>query len=600
MGHLIVLILPLMIFCASYSAAEVKYADPNATDSPGYGRASTGPKVGDRQGPPTGDAKVYDDTVKNSGLFRKDSPSYRGGETNTGSNSQSSSNANNEQSNATNVNSGNDANAGSGTGATTAAAPESNTFSSHGIIYDKETGVSVGVDPNYKAEPGVKTAPEPREVPGQNGSTGDAAVAGGQSTPAAGDGVAAGGAGGDAGGAAGAAGETAGGSAPISAADAKTAEGKMVRNDGPHGQIVNAVTAINTLVGTSTADAKLVVPGLPALMKAKVEYTTSRESCLSSQAQAEFVCQEETSPQLQSTLQNVNMIAGALNTIAVKDACGTMAKAMRVAQLGITGYTVACGALKFRCDAACGASKKALAEIEASVVKPAGCTSTSTTGQATCVTLMTKYKGLVGSLHQGVSAEMQVATPGTIGKNVKACSQEYGRLLLSAGIGILSTVNSFSQANNCSKNSDGSSPGSQAAAPVAATAAIKATSGTSPITRPAIADGNSTASTSSLELSSTSPNISPVMTGGPAAVDPSLNKKATAAPVVQKTREELEKEDPYRAYLPGGSKAASQAEDPKVSGMAQWRQEVTGANGPTNFNKMQDSYRSQKSTLLEY
>jgi hypothetical protein len=49
----------------------------------------------------------------------------------------------------------------------------------------------------------------------------------------------------------------------------------------------------------------------------------------------------------------------------------------------------------------------------------------------------------------------------------------------------------------------------------------------------------------------------------------------------------------YRSYLPGGDK------DPnKMAGQQSWTKEVTGQGGKSNWEKVKDRYRDNKSTLL--
>ncbi|QDK37170.1 hypothetical protein [Bdellovibrio sp. NC01] len=382
--------------------------------------------------------------------------------------------------------------------------------------------------------------------------------------------------------------------------DVKQADGEVkkeaaARDGSAHNQIMQATTSLMGLPARA-ASVGLHFPGEAKLKSVQAAYKKAYESCGVDKPRATFFCMEETNPNIQSTLQTVNMIMAGASAIAVKDACSNMAKALQVAQTGLTAYTTACTILKVKCESSCGSSLKALQGIQEAVSGAATCEFVTTVDQQlSCQAYQKEYVGLVKQTMMGLKKEMGIESQGSTAQYNKTCAVDYMKSLASAGLGIMQIVNSAKQANQCEDKSSGTSTAGSSSAAGSATAATTTSAATSTQATGtaedlAAARGISTTPTSSLQTIEAVQATDPKMTKGPQVTAPS-------EPV--KTKEQLEAENPYRAYLPGGSKAMKTARDPAAEEFALWRKEVTPANGKTNFTKMQENFTSQRKTLFD-
>ncbi|WP_413612333.1 hypothetical protein [Bdellovibrio sp. HCB-110] len=346
---------------------------------------------------------------------------------------------------------------------------------------------------------------------------------------------------------------------------------KAVPNENAHQQITTGVSKMASLL--ASPGVRVIMPGLKLVKAGHSKYLAARQSCLKSQLAASALCREETSPAMQSTLQNINLLLVGAQAIAVKDACSKMSKAMNIAKVGLTAYTVACGASKKICESHCRNAQEALGEIQKGLASSVSCVPLVLGGD--CATPLSSYKAVGTQIHRGISEEMsQSLKTVTVGKNIKTCDQEYGKLLLSAGLGIVSIIKTYKDSRKCENDTDG----------FAVSSSSQPTQNT--VTRKKAEQPKQTLPLpSSRGMQSVSSEKSSV-----------ASRNVAVAKPVQVSREEQEKNNPYRAYLPGGSKAVRER---KPTGLEEWRREVTSAHGETNFNKLKSAYNMQRSRLIE-
>jgi hypothetical protein len=403
------------------------------------------------------------------------------------------------------------------------------------------------------------------------------------------------------------------------------------------------------------------IPNQAQIQTAFEKYDSKYDSCLSSQAAASKVCLEETSPKLQETLNAVNVIISGLSSVAVQDACSTIGKALDVAKMGLTMYTATCGALRGTCEMLCSSSAGGLTELKAATdAATPSCMPDvvmDPTAATRCSALIGQFAGLKADLLAAIAPEAVPENKKSIAGKSKLCTYSYADLILSAGAGILSIINSAKQANQCQKDSAAADP---AAAAVPTDLAVKCVMEQYKATEECICYFNPrlTGCANSLEKMNSSADSSMGSAvgaaRGPSGTTAGLNADAGATDVNTNGsgsdggsggpgaptgggsgigggggggdgmgrgnsgsgRSGLDANilagtgggggggggwgsrggaggDKYREYLPGGKK------DPKaLAGQEAWAKEVTGSGSKSNWQKVRDRYIDNKSTLL--
>lgn len=458
---------------------------------------------------------------------------------------------------------------------------------------------------------------------------------------------------------------------PVLAADAPTPDGVVVSaapsglgwspNEaapGSYGHIPGEIKTIMAKIAAmparvSASGGQLTMPSFPAGQKAAATYVAQRPVCFADQARASMICREETSPNLQTTLQGVNLVMSGINSLAVNDACKGFSKAMSVAQAGITAYTAACGLLRKKCNMSCtsaGTGFKALAKY---VVTPdETCTGGTPSGMAECSAALAEIKTLKGQMDQMLSQDGSQSVEGTLHNKANLCQHTYGMLLASAGASILSLANSVKQGQQCDEESDATgTSGTTTATSPSTTTDSGTTAPVNTISNPELSaaqtganttldGGNNTGTAGTTDPVYSTPTT-PVTSDGSGSGNGSTTPSRSAAsagtggsasglgsdtsssemgkPRAMGIADESEsasgssemaggssgKASPsfassdgssefansqYREYLPGGDKDPSRS----VAGQEAWRKEVTGAGGKSNWTKMQERYKAVK------
>lgn len=329
-----------------------------------------------------------------------------------------------------------------------------------------------------------------------------------------------------------------------------------------------AVQGIRSLMTTAPGqNAIFLVPGMAQMESGEKAYSAGHTACVEGQASASTWCREETSPKLQTTLIMINAAAAAINTVAVKDVCSTTSKIMSMAQLGITAYTLSCGAMKKKCDISCGKVAKGLATLKSGLAMGATCTPANPMLPSGCPLLLSQFKAQASQLEAVLQKEATTADNLAIAGKVRLCGAAYTQLLASAGLSILSLAKSYQEAKNCEDNTDGSGGQTVAAQP----------SGT--------VGGSASANTPET-------STSPPSSGETAPPEEIVRSEKPANPVsFQRRITEVDAEkvetSPYAAYLPGREKDPHRG----IAGESAWRKEVTGAGGRSNWSKLKERYQ---------
>lgn len=219
----------------------------------------------------------------------------------------------------------------------------------------------------------------------------------------------------------------------------------------------------------STVTPAMIVPGLPGLnetLGAFAYYSNLHGSCVKTQSTASTLCREQTSPHLQKSLNDMNTVMGMIGGVAVKDACSNMAKIMRLGQAGLTAYTAACSAARAACEGACSTVNTNLKRIENALLKTppelmASCTPSTELGppDPSAIEACTKYTAdvtlFVSKLAALVKLDADPVNSKSIALKNKACTYQYANMLVSAGVGIASVMNSLKQSKGCEEQTDG-------------------------------------------------------------------------------------------------------------------------------------------------
>ncbi|WP_373997981.1 hypothetical protein [Bdellovibrio bacteriovorus] len=346
--------------------------------------------------------------------------------------------------------------------------------------------------------------------------------------------------------------------------------------------IIKKIEALPASVAAMDPGAELQIPELPSFKKGFLAYEANRKTCINDQTRAAKLCREETSPNLQSTLQGVNLVLAGVNSLAVNDACKSFSKAMTLAQAGITAYTVACGAMQKKCDLSCSAAASGMKEmIQALHVSKPTCTPGETgTG---CTKGMSQLETLYNNAYAEMKKEISLQSKKTLHSKEQLCKKTYGLLLVSSAASLVSIVSSLKQGKSCDEDSNGSEGGGGGTAAVAVSGKQDTSSSQSatPSQSPTAPSSTSEVAVSTPAASVTSPTPeSPNRTSDPVTTEAPVSRRELASANAESVPPQ---DSELRKYLPGGSKAAaSVAKDPHP--------DITSAGGKTNFEKMRNRF----------
>lgn len=218
---------------------------------------------------------------------------------------------------------------------------------------------------------------------------------------------------------------------------------------------INEYAAKAKALGVTIADGQIA-----ELSQAVTHYVRFHSTCSKTQAAASWTCREKTSPNLQKTLGEINMVASMISGAAIKDACSTFAKVAALGEAGLTAYTAACSAARGACETACSNVKSNLDQInkllDSHVIVD---TCTPPPNNQIANTFCNEWKRInVQTPHAAISTTAKLdasGDPASIATKNQACTYEYTSMILAAGIGITSLINSYKQGQKCDKDTNG-------------------------------------------------------------------------------------------------------------------------------------------------
>jgi hypothetical protein len=358
--------------------------------------------------------------------------------------------------------------------------------------------------------------------------------------------------------------------------------------------------------------ADFAISGLPVMQSSGAEYESTRVACYGAQSTASTMCMESTNPNLISTVAAVNLGVAGLNSLAVNDACKGMSKIMTLAQTGMTGFLAVCGAMRLKCNMACGTTNAALAKLSGAAAGAYYCQIINpVTGPGTCGVVTKAYVAAIAKLKAALALEANAAdvTVRPVAAKVAICTKGYALMLASGAVSLMSIVNSMKQSKNCDKESDGGgSSGTASTAAAATTTAAASTTGAGTTTTtgtttetpetssnlivaPTTPAASATDTATSSQVRTASANQAAGAAGARGTLSSSgssLSSSGASTELASTAVNEKTKE--YQAYMPGGTKDPSR----NIAGQSAYEKEVTAAGGKSNWSKTRDAYRNLK------
>ncbi|KYG66575.1 hypothetical protein AZI86_05890 [Bdellovibrio bacteriovorus] len=394
----------------------------------------------------------------------------------------------------------------------------------------------------------------------------------------------------------------------------------------------------------------------PALEKDLQEYAKNREACLTNQAGAANQCLEGLSPNTDQAAAGVNNVLGQVGQNA-SDTCGKFSKAMDLAKAGLAAFNGQCGAAKGGCSSSCSKATSGLAALKKkaqAAMSSANCSQAVTPEQqAACPALLEAYKSALQEGIQAAEQEMDSKDPEAVAGKQSLCDKKYTANIGSALQGIMSMLAGMKQGSKCEEETDGTAEQlgtladkcmqpENASLPECICKANPRTVGCSAAYQSMSANGknelgggiNDKANVDpsgnsgtldnnglgGMEQAARSPSgdggAGAPMGGGGAGIGSSTVGNGNGAGGGEGAGGKgLNTNilggaggggagggawgaggagDKYRQYLPGGAKDPAKA----LAGQQSWKNEVTGQGGKSNWEKVKDRYRDNKSTLL--
>lgn len=214
-------------------------------------------------------------------------------------------------------------------------------------------------------------------------------------------------------------------------------------------------------------------------------YNSKYGSCDKDASLATWFCMEDSNPAVKNSTMMITLLLGAARTVVnAKHSCSLLSKAMDWGQKGFLLYQGSCSAVKLNCDLSCGSAAQAMegvknqlnamqadlrADIEnaqkkaeaAARANPRFCGAPTTAGESQCeayvkqstaphAQLLTNLNIYYANLKKSWDTHLVADNAGALANKSKMCSG-YGASLAQAGLGILMTVTTASQANGCKK-----------------------------------------------------------------------------------------------------------------------------------------------------
>ncbi len=212
---------------------------------------------------------------------------------------------------------------------------------------------------------------------------------------------------------------------------------------------------VATKITTAAAKIKTNSGSDPGVSK----YPEDQQACADKAETAEFICRENTNPDIVKALP---LIQAGMATLSggVNDACSKFAQAMDIANKALLAYQAGCSAAKALCQLKCSDAEKILKNGSTAATK--ACegippTSDNIVKRENCNAALTEF-------NNAKDADLNASTRDSVAKHYAGCAS-YGAQLASAVVGAIGVINSMQQSNKCDKKTQVATP-TPAATPV--------------------------------------------------------------------------------------------------------------------------------------
>lgn len=428
---------------------------------------------------------------------------------------------------------------------------------------------------------------------------------------------------------------------------ALTAEGQSIVNNSK--ALAQAIQTADPASGTKAT----------TLASSLATYLDDQESCRSKEVTATTYCLEKTNPGIAKALPIIQTLISGLSA-SISDSCSTLAKAMNIANEALLAYQATCAAAKGVCNYSCSgaATKIKKAQTDFSTLAKtaeAACKTKYASSAASATACVNAIETPLKTFTAAVTKETNPKQDSSVAQKNATCGS-YATQLASALVGSIGVIKTMSQSNSCSSETTSTTTASTdvdctleanatntvcicKATPRAAgcsegldttASAMAADSLRSASTGTYTAPGNSSADLGSVadstelgaaDTSSSSGSSGGVSGGGSGS---GLGGSSAAGSGTEGKSLAQQKNSGYntnvysgesggggggswggyggegslRQYLPGGVKDPTKAA--AIAAQAGIKKEVTSEGGKSNWEKIRERYRDQKSTLIDY
>lgn len=429
---------------------------------------------------------------------------------------------------------------------------------------------------------------------------------------------------------------------------ALTAEGQSIVSNSK--TLAQAIQSADAASGTKATE----------LATSLATYLDDQESCRSKEVVATTYCLEKTNPGIAKALPIIQTLISGLSA-SISDSCSTLAKAMNIANEALLAYQATCAAAKGVCNYSCSGAVTKIknAQTDFSTLAKtaeAACKTKNAANAAAATNCVNAIEAPLKSLTASVAKETNAKQDSSVAQKNATCGS-YATQLASALVGSIGVIKTMSQSNSCSTattstattsadvdctleanatntvcickatpRAAGCSEGLDTTASAMAADSLRSAS-TGTYTVPGNSSTDLGSVTDSTELGAAGTSGS---TGSSSGVSDSgsgsgLGGSSPAASGADGKALSQQKSSAYNAniysgesgggggggswggygsegslrqYLPGGVK------DPKkaaaIAAQAAIKKEVTSEGGKSNWEKIRERYRDQKSTLIDY
>ncbi len=197
--------------------------------------------------------------------------------------------------------------------------------------------------------------------------------------------------------------------------------------------------AVGQVVSLGTNNSK-------AINQAHTTFTEKWKSCTKVQGTAAYACLENLSPAISGATGPIGLLAAAGSGVSsATGSCDTVSKIMDIANMALTLYNTACSAAKASCALSCNGAVTALESID-KLNKSDKCPPTNPACSA--------HPAAQNVLSQALRKELDTGNTLSMAGKKKLCTGKYVELGISALGGIAAVVMAMGQADNCEKETE--------------------------------------------------------------------------------------------------------------------------------------------------